>query len=494
MTEELFKMIHQLHGEMLGQREIARRVGVSRNTVKKVLASEVMPRCKRKVRGSKIDPHRGFLMAKLQQYPELSAVRLAAMLKEQGHQIGITLVKDAVADIRPRLKKVYRELVFAPGECAQVDWGVWEQMPVLNGTRRLSVFTIVLCDSRLMYAELFPSEKQEFWHTGFRNAFAFFGGMPARVMVDNCKTAVLTPASCGRPPVLNPQFEAFARAYGFGVSPCTPGSPEEKGRIENGVKYVKGSFLAGREPTSLEILNPLLRDWYQNTANRRLHGTTGERPEEAFNAREKAILKPLPSVPPSCATVDGAVANSCCRVKVDCNRYSIPPQFGSRRVIVHRHADRIAIYTKEGQMIADHPRCFGYKQSINAPAHVLAAEAIGRDARENREVTAFLGLGSTAAAYLSGLREKRLDHRAHVRRIIELSRIHGIDTVSRALQDAQESQAYSADYILNLITARQRLAPAKSSTLHVSRNADLLDLRTPQVDLTKYDTNERPRP
>jgi hypothetical protein len=361
-------------------------------------------------------------------------------------------------------------------------------------TRKLSVFTMVLCDSRMMYAELFPGEAQEFWLTGFRNAFDFFGGVPARVMVDNCKTAVITPRRGGMPAELNRDFAAFAKHYGFAIAPCNPYRPQEKGRVESGVKYIRGSFLAGRQPSPLAVINPLIRDWLLNTANRRIHGHTGQRPEDAFNERERAQLRPLPAVPHPCAVVVGAVANSCCRVTVDCNRYSVPPKFGSQRVIVHRHADRIVIRTPEDQLIADHPRCLGRKQSINDPAHVIAAEAVSRHARENREVTAFLALGSSAAAYLTGLREKRLDHRAHVRKIITLADIHGTDVIARALQDAYENQAYSAEYILNLITARERLAPLKQSALHVARNADLLDLRTAQVDLRQYDNHGKTQP
>jgi transposase len=124
-----------------------------------------------------------------------------------------------------------------------------------NTSRRLSFFVMVLCHSRMMYLEFTVSETMEHFLAAHANAFAFFGGVPARCMVDNLKSAVLQRA-VGEAPVLNPRYKDFADHHGFAVSPCGVGQAHEKGRVENAVGYVKKNFLAGLEPTDFSQLNP----------------------------------------------------------------------------------------------------------------------------------------------------------------------------------------------------------------------------------------------
>jgi len=238
MTPEEFQEIKRLHAEGLSDRAIQGRTGIHRGAVRKALNANKIPKRRPTRRGSILDQHRGFLLAKLQQYPELSAARLHGMLKEQGFTGSYSLVKEAVADLRPRLKEVFESLQFEPGECAQVDWGVWKRFKVANGERRLSLFVMVLCESRMIYAELFPGESLEYWLEGHRRAFEYFNGVSKSVMVDNCKTAVLKAKGRGRPAVLNADYAAFAEHYGFEVKACNPRRPNEKGRVEHAVGYL----------------------------------------------------------------------------------------------------------------------------------------------------------------------------------------------------------------------------------------------------------------
>jgi len=124
MNKELWRMIHQFRAEGLSIRAIALRAGAHRHTVRKALKMKHPPSRSGRRRGGIIDPYRGWLMAKLQQYPELSAKRLLDMLREQGYPGGYSTVKECAAELRPALKPAYMTLSFAPGECAQTDWGV----------------------------------------------------------------------------------------------------------------------------------------------------------------------------------------------------------------------------------------------------------------------------------------------------------------------------------------------------------------------------------
>ncbi len=243
MRESLWREIHNLQREGLSRRAISRRLGIHRRTVRNALASNMPPRVVYRRRGSIIDPHRGWLLAKLQQYPELTAARLFYLLKERGYEGGSSLVRQVVAELRPRMKPVYQSLHFEPGDCGQVDWGVWQMLDVDGGQRRISFFSIVLCHSRMLYIEFFLGEKMEHWLQAHRNAFEYFGGVPKKVMVDNCKTAVTKARSRTQEAQINSVYQSFADHYGFTITACDPYQPQQKGRTENAVGYVKTAFL-----------------------------------------------------------------------------------------------------------------------------------------------------------------------------------------------------------------------------------------------------------
>ena len=487
MTRQEYLEIRRLHEEGLSIRAIAKRLGVHRRKVRKALNSKQLPNRVGRPRGSIIDEHRGWLLAKLQQYPELSAAKLHTMLKEQGFTGGYSVVKKAVADLRPRIKPVYESLHFAPGECAQVDWGVWKAVNVPGGRRRLSFFVMTLCHSRMLYVEFFFGESLEFWLTAHRNAFEYFGGVPRNIMVDNCKTAVIKPRRSGAEAILNAEYAAFADCYGFKVSACSPRRPNEKGRVERNINYIRTGFLAARQTAVPDAVNPAVRHWVETVANVRTHRTTGRRPVDSYQEEEKNALKPLPGTPYPCRAVLAVVANSCCRITTASNRYSIPPQFASTRLVVHRYAEHIVIFSHDSQIVANHVRSFARNAEIVDPEHLEAIKHLTKRAQENRQISTFLTLGTEAQNYLDGLKEKRVDYRAHVRQINTQVQIFGRDAVARAIADAHEHRAYAADYILNIINAGKRMKDTPSSPLSLIRNADLLNLKLPEPNLNAYD-------
>jgi len=187
--------------------QIARELGLAPSTVRGWLKEPYRLR-RRSRRPSKLDPFKGQIMGMLQRYP-YSAVQILGMLREQGFTGGVTTVRDYIRQIRPRRGEAYLTLSFAPGECAQVDWGSGEAITVGSTRRRLSFFVMVLAYSRMLYVEFTLGQTQEQFLACHRHAFEFFGGVPAKVMCDNCKTAVLS-HPYGLPPVLNPRYADFA--------------------------------------------------------------------------------------------------------------------------------------------------------------------------------------------------------------------------------------------------------------------------------------------
>jgi len=177
---------------------------------------------------------------------------------------------------------------------------------------------------------------------------------------------------------------------------------------------------------------------------------------------------------------------------VDTNRYSVPAEFASRHVVLRRHAERIVVVSPlDGRLLADHPRCYGRKQDILVPEHERSLILRTRHAADRRLLEGFLALGPAAEPYLAGLQERRPDWRSHLRRISALAAIHGRDHTARVLADALDHKAFAADYVLAILSARQRL-PSEPGPLHVTRRQDLLELSLPEPDLSVYDLDQDP--
>ncbi len=464
--------------------QIAGALAIQRSTVRKWLGRPKYERraYTQKARGSKLDTYKGVIVRLLNTYP-YSAVQLFQRLKEQGYAGGYCILKEYVRAVRPPRSPAYLTLHFAPGQCAQVDWGSAGSVRVGNTRRRLSFFAMVLCHSRQLYVEFTLSQGQEHWQACHQHAFESFGGLvPAEIMVDNCKTAVLA-HPVGGPVVLNPKYAEFAAHNGFTIKPCAPRRANEKGRIENAIGYIRKNFLAGREITDFAALNPAVRDWLDTIANVREHGETKRTPREMF-AQEKGKLRPAPAQPHDGALVTPIGVSARCRVVVETNRYSVPPAYASKPLTLKLYADRLRLYAGEG-LVTEHVRSYERHRDIEHPDHVAVLLHERHQARQQQLLLRFLALSPQAGLYHEQLAERRLNSRHHVQKIVALSEIYPAQLVARALEDAHQLGAYSCEYITNLLEQRGRRLP-EAGALHLTRQSDLLELELPPPDLSIY--------
>ena len=242
ISYEVFCQIHddaEKHG--LNVAQSARKRALEPKTVAKWIHIKSFTPRKSTVRRSKLDPYKTQIVSWLESYP-LSAIQIFQRLKEIGYAGGYTIVKDYVTLVRPKRQPAFLTLSFDPGECGQMDWGEYGSVSVGSTRRRLSFFVMVLCDSRLMYVEFTVSQTMEHFLSCHQKAFQFFGGVPKKVMVDNLKSAVLKRV-VGQSPVFNPRYLDFSQHYGFDIAACNVRKGNEKGRVENGVGYVKAIML-----------------------------------------------------------------------------------------------------------------------------------------------------------------------------------------------------------------------------------------------------------
>lgn len=471
--------------------QIARQLGLHRQTVAKwdkrsrYDARSSAPASRRT---SKLDAFKPALQRLLVAHP-YSATQLFERLRAQGYQGRYTILKTYLRQIRPPRAAAFLTLHFAPGQCAQVDWGSAGSIRVGNTRRKLSFFVMVLCHSRQLHLEFTLGQSQEWWLACHERAFEAFGGVPTEVMVDNCKTAVLSHPA-GAAPVFNPAYVDFARHYGFTIKACTPRRPQQKGRVENGVGYVKKNFLAGREPGEFAAINPAARVWLDTVANVRTHRETGRRPVDLFNEDEKPKLRPLPAAGHDAAQVRTVRATNRCRVVIETNRYSVPPECAGQLLTLKLYADQVRLFA-DARPVAEHPRSHDKHQDIAHPDHIRTLLHERGEARHQKLLLSFLAVSAHAPAYHEQLAQRRLNLRHHVQKIVALAEIYGGEAVGRAIDDAHALGAYSCEYIANLLEQRARLAPA-AGALHLTRASDLLELELPPPDLTPYRSTPTP--
>ncbi len=241
---------------------------------------------------SSVEPYRETVTKLRQQGVEIAAIR-QRLRERYGYQGSYAAVWRFVNKLEDRQPEVTVRVEVKPGEEAQVDFGFAGRMidPDTGELRKTWAFVMTLSWSRHQYVEFVFDQKVETWLRLHRNAFAFFGGVPERVVVDNLKAAIVR--ACWHDPQAQQSYRECAEHYGFLIAPCRPRTPQHKGKVEQGgVHYVKRNFLGGREPTTITQANRDVLRWVNTTAGQRIHGTTKERPLERFQIEQRRSAAP----------------------------------------------------------------------------------------------------------------------------------------------------------------------------------------------------------
>ena len=298
-------MIHKikaLHNEGAGLsiRSIARELGISRNTVRKYLRMDevaIGEQQANRTRRKQLDDYRDYIVTLLGQFPGLSAVKVLRKLKERHPELGVSdrsarrYIKALKETVSLRQKRYYEPVESPPGVQCQVDGGELRGLSVGGEATTVHFVVFVLSYSRLMYVGLSPRPIDTATFIRLHDAaFRYFGGRPEECVYDQTKLVVLHEQYRELDP--NPAFAAYATAAGFRIYACEGYDPEGKGKVEAGVKYVKGNALAGEVFDDWDHLEAHVRQWLDGVANVRQHGTTGEAPRVRFE-RDELVLSDL---------------------------------------------------------------------------------------------------------------------------------------------------------------------------------------------------------
>jgi len=327
-------MIRQMHREGLSVSEIAGKTGRDRKTVRKVIKAESQanygPRLKS---GSKLDPFKPYIETRME-IGVLNAVKILREIKARGYDGGVTTIKDFMQPRRQRSKAVIRYET-PPGYQGQVDWATCGKIFHHGVLKTVYCFVMTLGYSRMMFAEFTLRCDTRAFIRSHINAFDFFGGITRTNLYDNTKCVRLATDETGIR--LNPAFADFADTFGFKPRLCRPRRPQTKGKVESGVKYVKGNFLIGETFADLDELNAQARVWLKTVANVRIHGTTGEAP---FTRLARERLNPVrPNMIFDTALYQRRKITRDCLVSYQRSRYGVPHKFAGRECLIKDYED-----------------------------------------------------------------------------------------------------------------------------------------------------------
>ena len=343
-------MIRNLKDQGMSNREIAKELGLSRNTVSRMLRKTRIQDKKKRKRGSKLDPYRERIKVFIDEH-NLSAVRILEEIRKVGYDGGYTILKEYCATLRKdrRIQAVYRYET-EPGKQSQVDFGEFGYIEHDGKSRKLYAFSIILGYSRTKYAEFTTDISTENVIRMHLNAFSFYGGFTDTILYDNMKQVVIDRKLKASESTFNEKFMDFAEYYGIVIRLCYPYRPETKGKIENTIKYLRYNFFNGRTFSDLNDINIQCMEWLKKV-NSQIHGTTHEIPVDRW---KHEALNPLSTVPAYMTRKEETrKVSRDCYVSYRGNRYSVPWKYAGRECRIIEESSMVKMEI-DSTIVADH--------------------------------------------------------------------------------------------------------------------------------------------
>lgn len=441
----------QLSGQGVSIRKIARRLDLSRNTVRRYLRGaepgvyqldgpRTRPVCER------IQPSVRQLLVQEQENEtpakqRMTAARVHRLLVGEGLLASArtvrTVFREIHRELRDPLERAYLPLSYEPGQDAQVDFMEAEVDDVVEGRVKRFVLIVRACYSRRAFRYVAPNQTREALFEGLMRAFEFFGGVFLFLWFDNLSPAVRKVLK-GRKRELQRAFEAFQAHYGFKAEFCRPGRGNEKGGVENDVKWTRS-----------ELFTPIPRvdgrSGMQELADAFAAAELGRTVEgcdrsigELWQVEQDRLL-PLPPTRFEVAVPREATVSNRSWVQIATNFYSVPVHLVGEIVTVRVYAEEVVIRNRSGEL-ARHARSYGSGTMTLDLEHylpLLARKHRGLD----RAVPVRQWLGNAPTCWSQLLvelraREGEIDGSKHFVEALELIAHHGLEAMTRAVEAA----------------------------------------------------------
>lgn len=354
----------------------------------------------------------------------------------------------------------------APGEIAQVDLGYVGKLldPVSMTLRKAWCFVMVLGYSRHRGVRIVFDQKMGTWLQLHVEAFAELGGVVATVVPDNLKAAVLRAAfTVDDRSELNRSYRELARHYGFKIDPTPAYDAPKKGKVEAGVKYVKGNFFVGRQQQDVERVRRELSQWVYQIAGTREHGTPHKQPLEPLEAIERAALLPLPTKPWEPMLWRSAKVHQDAHIALDKRLYWVPFQLIGQQVWVRATAHTVVLYADDERVATHDRRGSGYRstQQGHLPAPRAPLRHRSRAYWEQRAEA----LGEPVGLYIRAVFDSDdvLLQLRTVQAIVTHLETFPLSRARAACQRAEHLGSYSYGAIKNILRAGLDLLPLPES-------------------------------
>ena len=369
---------------------ISRSLGISRNTVKKLIVQAQQAGLTRQSKVEEIEglrsswrklcskvppqkaPAQSYLATQHEQIthwremPHMTVTQMVRLFGEKGARVSETSLRRYITKHFPALPKSTVHLKTVPGRQAQVDFCYVGMMvdPLTHKQRKAHAFIMVLSHSRYRFVRFVFRQDVATWIDCHSRAFHFFGGVPETVMLDNLKAGVVRANIYD--PIFNRSYGELERHYGFVCDPNKVRTAQHKGRVECSVMIVRQQLLAGRTFKDIDQANSAALHWCRHEIATRVTRTTGHTPWELFTSQEKATLKPLPATDYECAVWQELKVHQDHHVVFQGSYYSVPTPYIGQMVWLRAGKRMVEIYVNN-QKIKNHIRCQSPGQWVTDP-------------------------------------------------------------------------------------------------------------------------------
>lgn len=468
-------------------RSIAREFGVDPKTVRRVVRRrEVRLEIRAGKRQSILDPFKPELVEFLKKDPRITNTSLLNHLRSRGYAGGVSIVKDFMKEARGRFvrpREAFLRLEFGPGEVAQVDWG--EFGDVFGDGIKMHCFAMVLAYSRMIYVEFTRSERFEEFIRCHENAFRFFGGVPRECWYDNLTTAVSD--RMGGLVRFNARFMAYMAHHGARPHACNVARGNEKGRVEDLIKYIRMNFWSGRSFADFDDLTKQVFIWRNQTANQREHRTTRRVVRILFESDEKPKLLALNPVPYDTDEIFSRSVTSDFHLQYETNRYSVPWTLVGMTITVRVNDRELRVYYNE-KFICSHERSYLKNKVFTTEAHRSGLlERKPGASRETWQLGYVKSLGPKMAEYVELVRQGPRSLKYELSRLVALVTVYGEAMVLGACGECLSSGIVGVDNLELYLKRQHHPSNTNLNPEPIKFNSEKLNRVHPAVDLRRYD-------
>jgi transposase len=405
------------------------------------------------------------------------------MLRERGYQGSVVQLRRAVANLRPHHPEPFLRLQTFPAEQAQVDWAHFGEILIGRARRRLSCFVITLSYSRALYLEFFFDQTMENFLRGHVHAFQAWSGLPRVILHDNLRSAVLERR--GNQIHFHPRLLELCAHYHCVARPCQVRAGNQKGRVERAIRYVRESFWAGRDFTTLEECNRQALGWRDQVAHQRPWPGDDHRTVAEVFAEEQARLLPLPAHPFPTDLIQPIRSAKTIYVRFDRNDYSIPPQSVGRQLTLVASDTRVRILDG-AQEIARHRRSYDRHQQVLDPAHQQTLLQLKRKAIHSTPSGRLAQLVPESETFLDVAFARGESAGSQTAQLRKLLAQYGAPALRHALREALQRDTPRASSVAFLLRKQQQHKSAPA-VVDLSRHPEAQSIDVQPHDLETYD-------